>query len=149
MPRVLMISEKFPPFNASGSPRPFYFAKYLPEFGYEPLVLGCRVGSREERDDAPLAELPASAHVWRAPRLLHPLVAQARALRKVAARLAQPQQVSSAEGRAGEGSEAPRAGQRALDALEDLNWWLHWEADWAAPAEIGRASCRERVFGYV
>ena len=31
--RLLMIAEKFPPFNQSGSARPFYFAKYLPEFG--------------------------------------------------------------------------------------------------------------------
>ena len=34
-PRV-MISETFPPFNWSGSQRPFQFAKYLPEYGYLP-----------------------------------------------------------------------------------------------------------------
>jgi glycosyltransferase involved in cell wall biosynthesis len=121
-----MISEKFPPFNASGSTRPFYFAKYLPEFGYEPQVLGASLVRGEERDEAPLAELPASVRVWRAPRLLYPLVAQARAFRKRAAALGRP-----ADGKGG-----PSGRRRALDALEDLNWWLHWEADWAAPATL-------------
>jgi len=124
MRRVLMISEKFPPFNASGSSRPFYFAKYLPEFGYEPQVLGASLLRGEERDEAPLAELPAGLRVTRAPRLLYPLVAHARAFRKRAAALGR-----SAGGGAGQGGRS-----RALDALEDLNWWLHWEADWAAPA---------------
>ena len=44
MRRVLMISETFPPYNRSGSQRPFQFAKYLPEYGYLPSVLSAEPG---------------------------------------------------------------------------------------------------------
>ena len=59
MKRVLMVSEKFPPFNVSGSARPLYFAKYLPEFGYEPTVLASSVAAGEERDVSFLRALQA------------------------------------------------------------------------------------------
>ena len=39
MRRILMIALHYPPENTSGSPRPYYFSKYLPEFGYQPTVL--------------------------------------------------------------------------------------------------------------
>jgi|SRR5579864_5664679 len=39
---VLLISYHFPPRNTSASIRPAYFCKYLPEFGFEPLVVSCR-----------------------------------------------------------------------------------------------------------
>jgi len=52
-----MICEKFPPFNVSGSARPFYFAKYLRDFGYEPTVLTATLSRADERDDALLAQL--------------------------------------------------------------------------------------------
>ena len=77
-----MICEKFPPFNVSGSARPFYFAKYLREFGYEPTVLTATLSSSDERDDALLAELDPGVGVWRTPRLLSPLIARWRAREK-------------------------------------------------------------------
>ncbi|HMH05843.1 MAG TPA: glycosyltransferase family 4 protein [Terriglobales bacterium] len=39
MPRVLLITYHFPPSPAIGSVRPMGLAKYLPQFGWEPVVL--------------------------------------------------------------------------------------------------------------
>lgn len=39
MKRVLIISLSFPPSNAAAAQRPYFLAKYLKEFGYEPIVL--------------------------------------------------------------------------------------------------------------
>jgi glycosyltransferase involved in cell wall biosynthesis len=137
MKRVLMIAEKFPPFNASGSARPFYFAKYLPELGFEPLVIGCSPQRGEASDLARLAELPPQVRVWRSPRLLYPLVEQARALRKKVRALAVSPPVDHAEvGHVVSNGAANGAALQLVERLEALNWWLHWELDWATPASL-------------
>ncbi len=38
-PRVLILAYWYPPENTSGAQRPFRFARYLPEFGYEAVVV--------------------------------------------------------------------------------------------------------------
>ena len=48
MKKVLMVSYLFPPTGGSGVQRSMYFAKYLPEFGYEPVVI--RGGTRPGRE---------------------------------------------------------------------------------------------------
>lgn len=54
---LLMIAYAFPPINASGTNRPFYFAKHLGELGYNPVVL-TRLGAGPYGwDEQPLAEL--------------------------------------------------------------------------------------------
>lgn len=120
-----MICEKFPPFNVSGSARPFYFAKYLRDFGYEPTVLTATVSSGDDRDDALLAELAADVVVWRTPRLLSPLIARWRARRR-----AQPR-APTAAGAVRPGDPGPLS-----RALPDLGWWVHWEVDWVALATL-------------
>ncbi len=37
--RVLMVAYYFPPLGMAGVQRPYHFARYLPEFGWEPLIL--------------------------------------------------------------------------------------------------------------
>lgn len=142
MRSVLMIAEKFPPFNASGSARPFYFAKYLPQFGFEPLVIGCRPPRGEASDPARLLELPPEVRVWRSPRVLYPMVEHARALRKKARALAAARAVAPISGAAVAGSGGAGASQpataaaRLVERMEELNWWLHWELDWATLASL-------------
>lgn len=126
--RVLMISEKFPPFNQSGSARPFYFAKYLPEFAYAPRVIASSLLAREDRDDALLAELPEVVRVRRTPRLLSPGVAWLRALAKGRAPAAT---ASTLRGR----SPSPAAGL-AREVAGWLEWWSYWELDWSALASL-------------
>ncbi len=41
--KVLIVAYAFPPRNASGSVRPMGLAKYLPQFGWEPLILTARL----------------------------------------------------------------------------------------------------------
>jgi glycosyltransferase involved in cell wall biosynthesis len=132
-----MIAEKFPPFNQSGSARPFYFAKYLPEFGYAPQVLASSLLAGEERDDSLLAELPASVRVQRTPRLISPSVARLSELwrARLARRPAQTGAVLAAQ-------RAPAPARRRGWVRETygwLGWWSHWELDWALLAQLAGA----------
>ncbi|HEU4580468.1 MAG TPA: hypothetical protein VFS67_19565 [Polyangiaceae bacterium] len=129
--RVLMISEKFPPFNQSGSARPFYFAKYLPEFGYAPRVIASSLLAREERDDSLLAELPVRVRVRRTPRLLSPAVARLRELARGRTNLPHAASVAPRP-------RSPRASWKQ-EAAGWLEWWSYWELDWAALATLAGA----------
>src|SRR4051794_39383843 len=113
-----MIAEKFPPFNQSGSARPFYFAKYLPDFGYTPAVLASSLLAGDERDDSLLAELPVSVQVQRTPRLISPRVMQLRQrwrarrpAQEAAARQPLPEKV------------APRQRGWVKETYGWLGWW--------------------------
>jgi glycosyltransferase involved in cell wall biosynthesis len=127
-----MISEKFPPFNLSGSARPFYFAKYLPEFGYVPRIVASSLVARDERDERLLAELPPAVQVRRTPRLISPMVARVRELFPRRALPTNP--LGALEPRAGGGGRRPKPW--AQEALGWLGWWSHWELDWAALAAL-------------
>jgi len=128
MKRVLMVAEKFPPFNVSGSARPFYFAKYLPEFGYAPTVLGATVPPGEPRDESLLRELPEQVRVLRSPRIVNPAAEMISSMVR--------------RKRAGKGTEGEPTGSglnqgiRLGGGVQYLRWWLHWEVDWAAPATL-------------
>jgi glycosyltransferase involved in cell wall biosynthesis len=41
--KVLMIAYYYPPINNGGVQRPASFAKYLPSFGYEPIIVTCNM----------------------------------------------------------------------------------------------------------
>lgn len=128
MRHILMISEKFPPFNTSGAGRPFYFAKYLPQFGYEPFVVASTVLGSDDRDEALLEQLPPEVRVWRTPRLLSPTIQR---LRTVAA--------ARRGGAAGNDDSTPSESDgrgRSRSPVHYLGWWLHWEADWSALATV-------------
>lgn len=56
--RVLMICCAFPPTGGAGVQRSAKFAKFLPRFGWKPIVWSCRHIATLPRDDSLLAELP-------------------------------------------------------------------------------------------
>jgi len=64
MRRVLLISFDFPPRGATGVLRITKFARYLPDFGWQPVVLTA-AGPSVVRDDALLDELPSDLEVIR------------------------------------------------------------------------------------
>lgn len=67
MKRVLMIAYHFPPLRgSSGIQRTLRFAKYLPEFGWEPIVLTTHPRAYQDVADDQLADIPAGVHVCRA-----------------------------------------------------------------------------------
>lgn len=50
--RVLMIAFHYPPSGAVASQRPHKFARYLPEFGWEPVVVARRPDPLQPRDES-------------------------------------------------------------------------------------------------
>lgn len=123
MRRVLMVCEKFPPFNTSGSGRPFYFAKYLPDFEYEPLIVTSMPAASDERDDSVLDDLPPGVRVWRTPRLMSPTIHRWRAARaQRASRRPASDPSATPDSRAN--------GGHVSAVVPYLGWWLHWEIDW-------------------
>jgi len=67
MKRVLLLAYMFPPIIDGGGFRPFAFARYLPEFGYQPIVLTRPDTANLPVDRAQLDKLPSSVHIERLP----------------------------------------------------------------------------------
>lgn len=65
--RVLMVAYHFPPLaGSSGVQRTLRFAQYLPQFGWEPIVLTVRPQAYETTSDDLLREIPTGTIVHRA-----------------------------------------------------------------------------------
>lgn len=68
--RVLLIAYHFPPLSgSSGIQRTLRFARYLPDFGWEPIVLTANRGAYEQCSDDQLRDIPSGTRVIRAPAL--------------------------------------------------------------------------------
>lgn len=68
MKRLLMIAFHFPPIQgSSGMQRTLRFARYLPEFGWEPIILSAHPRAYESTADDQLGDIPAGIRVVRAP----------------------------------------------------------------------------------
>lgn len=63
--KVLIISYYFPPSGGPGVQRVLKFVKYLPEFGWQPIVLTVKDGDFPARDESLLAEVPENVDVHR------------------------------------------------------------------------------------
>jgi glycosyltransferase involved in cell wall biosynthesis len=67
--RVLFLAYLFPPIANSGTQRPLKFAKYLPQFGWEPLVVTAQRVSEHRQDQRLLEDVPLDMRVVRVPML--------------------------------------------------------------------------------
>jgi GT2 family glycosyltransferase/glycosyltransferase involved in cell wall biosynthesis len=68
MRRVLFLAYHFPPIGGSGVQRNAKFARYLPDFGYEPVVVtgtGKAPGRWTPPDDSLLADIPPDTEIHR------------------------------------------------------------------------------------
>jgi hypothetical protein len=63
--KVLIVSYYFPPSGGPGVQRVLKFVKFLPEFGWQPVVLTVQDGDYPARDESLLAEIPHHAIVHR------------------------------------------------------------------------------------
>src|SRR5438105_7280748 len=63
--RVLMVAHHFPPAAGSGSNRALAFARYLPQHGWQPVVLTPGAAWAMNRDDRLLGEIPSGVQVVR------------------------------------------------------------------------------------
>ncbi|MBM4162443.1 MAG: glycosyltransferase family 4 protein [Ignavibacteria bacterium] len=65
MKKVLIVTYYFPPSGGPGVQRVLKFVKYLPEFGWQPVVLTVQDADFPARDESLLAEIPGHAAVYR------------------------------------------------------------------------------------
>ncbi len=72
MRRVLVIAFYFPPQGGAGVQRTLKFVKYLPEFGWQPIVLTVTGSDSTLRDESLAREVPSTVSVHRTPALLLP-----------------------------------------------------------------------------
>lgn len=63
--RVLMIANDFPPIGGAGVQRSLYFAKYLADFGWQPVVLTVKDVVFPAKDPTLLEKLPREVRVFR------------------------------------------------------------------------------------
>jgi len=63
--KVLVVAYLFPPLGGVGVQRTLKFVKYLPQFGWQPVVLTVRRGSYEINDPTLLKEIPEQASIIR------------------------------------------------------------------------------------
>lgn len=132
---VLMVYDKFPPFNVSGTARAFHFAKDLPSLGWTPIVLTGQPEPDDAIDPEPLALLPPEVRVLRARPWLAPR-------KDELARWFNRKRFQARPAPNPAASDAPRAGSRRVFTRGSRVWrmtglplWmLDWHLDWAPPA---------------
>jgi glycosyltransferase involved in cell wall biosynthesis len=73
MKKVLMITYAFPPMSVVGVYRTLKFCKFLPEFGWEPVVLTVSKGKDWAYDESLLADIPPGMRIHRT-RTFEPLI---------------------------------------------------------------------------
>jgi glycosyltransferase involved in cell wall biosynthesis len=67
MKKVLIICYYWPPAGGSGVQRPLKFAKYLRDFGWEPIIYTAKNGEYPEMDETLLSEVPTGLEVIHRP----------------------------------------------------------------------------------
>ena len=72
MRKILIVSYHFPPDASVGGMRPAKFAKYLPKFGWEPLVLTVQERYHPLTDQSKLTDLDPTLRVYRTRMLPQP-----------------------------------------------------------------------------
>ena len=137
-PRVLMVYDKFPPFNVSGTARAFHFARQLPLLGWDVTVLAKTPEPHEIADASPLAELPSQVSVLSTAPWLGP------GKDRVAAWLNRQRNTRGVESsQRAAGAAAPeRSNPRRVFRRDSWAWratglpmWLvEWHLDWAPRA---------------
>ena len=64
--KVLIVTYYFPPSGGAGVQRILKFVKYLPVFGWEPIVLAPRDADYPAYDETLLNDVPPSIKIYRA-----------------------------------------------------------------------------------
>jgi glycosyltransferase involved in cell wall biosynthesis len=127
-----MLCEKFPPYNVSGTARPYYFAKHLPEFGYAPTVVSSELPKGEKADWSLLEQLPGEVECRRA-RPLFRFAYQASVERRV--------KVAAAKGAEPGGGAMGNVWRRAQQLgprgwVEEARWAMTHFVDWNLPVSL-------------
>ena len=124
--RVLCIVPYFPPVAITGTHRSRAVVRYLPSYGWQPVVVTMRRAAGDKEDPALLEGLPANLPVYRAPSPI--LLDSAVALRSIARRL-------TGRGKARDQAPevAPRGDDRPASRSDDVvQGPLRRLVDWAS-----------------
>ncbi|MFH1005896.1 MAG: glycosyl transferase family 1, partial [Candidatus Latescibacterota bacterium] len=81
---VLIVAYHFPPAGGAGVQRLLKFVKYLPQYGWEPIVVTAKKPSVPCYDPSLLTEIPAECHVMRIPTLEVPYGQKQKVWQKIA-----------------------------------------------------------------
>ena len=141
---VLMIAEKFPPHATSGTARPFFFVRHLPDFGYRPIVLTSPLLRGDRSDPDPLRALPDDVEVVRA---FRPVVAARSAFTTASVRPTRSRQNAQRLEESATSTPVPprRITSRLAAVPETAAWLANWHLDWLPPAFVrGGAVARRR-----
>ena len=65
MKKVLIITYYWPPAGGPGVQRVLKFAKYLPEFGWQPIILTVKNGEYPAIDESLEVEIPDNCKVYK------------------------------------------------------------------------------------
>lgn len=65
--KVLFVAYNFPPHGGAGVQRSAKFVKYLPDFGWQPLVVTTTADAGPVQDQSLLEDIPTDVPVWRIP----------------------------------------------------------------------------------
>lgn len=134
---VLMLYDRFPPYNVSGSARPYYFALHLPQFGYAPTVVSSRLLASEAADWSLLDKLPQEVSLVRVPLLLSTCQdAIERWLSKI--RLGKTSKEEAGRDSKGNGGSPPAASRRGgwATAVREWQWLTQYFVDWNVSAFV-------------
>src|SRR3989442_15801640 len=72
MRKILIVSYHFPPDASVGGMRPAKFAKFLPQFGWEPIILTVKERYHSLTDQSKLKNLDSMPRVYRTRMLPQP-----------------------------------------------------------------------------
>ena len=65
MKKVLVITYYWPPSGGPGVQRVLKFVKYLPKFGWEPIILTVEKGNYPSIDESLISEIPEGTKVYK------------------------------------------------------------------------------------
>jgi glycosyltransferase involved in cell wall biosynthesis len=133
-----MIYDRFPPYNVSGSARPFRFAKHLPGFGYLPTIVSLTPEAASVDAEAVLNELDPRVEILRAEPLVRPTLTplvQAFAERKLKRQLRKNPDAAATISVGAERVLHERPAPRWTTHVSGfVIWSLDWYIDWGLPA---------------
>lgn len=137
--RILVVFEKFPPFTVSGSWRPYFFVRHLPEFNYIADVISNAPAVDDVQDDALLDDLDPRCRLIR--RRLWVTTVRQWFSRKTGTSEA-PADVASANRGAQTAASARKSAERPYQETLRFRiywaivWRLYWCLDWAGPVVL-------------
>lgn len=126
--RLLMVAYFYPPLGGAGIQRTLTFSRYLPDYGWQPVVITPRNPGYEIRDEGALAKLPPGIEIERS-FIFEPWWPIYRRLQRLG-RLRRPGSTDPAVDGAPTSANAPRPGQSRASRVASLVFFPDEHLTW-------------------